>query len=48
MSPTRWTAKWIVPEFVEDSTRSNPAPILRSDFTLDGTVEQYVTNRGHT
>jgi len=49
MGPTRWTAKWIVPELVEDTTRSNPAPMLRSDFTLDGTVASaraYVTSHG--
>jgi alpha-L-rhamnosidase len=49
MGSTRWTAKWIVPDLAEDTTRSNPAPMLRSEFALDGTVASaraYVTSHG--
>jgi alpha-L-rhamnosidase len=49
MGPAQWKAKWIVPDLPVDTTRSNPAPILRTDFALDGTVASaraYVTAHG--
>ena len=49
MGPARWTARWITPDVTEDSTRSNASPLLRSGFTLDGTVTSaraYVTSLG--
>ncbi|MDB4884376.1 MAG: alpha-L-rhamnosidase [Gemmatimonadetes bacterium] len=49
VSAAQWKAKWISPEVAEDTTRSNPSPMLRSDFALDGTVASaraYVTSLG--
>src|SRR5205814_4103651 len=31
-----WTARWITPDVGEDTTRSNPSPMLRREFTLAG------------
>ena len=44
-----WTARWITPDLPEDSTRSNPSPMLRRDFTLArgiASARLYVTSRG--
>ena len=30
-----WKANWITPNLVEDETRSNPAPMLRKEFTVN-------------
>jgi alpha-L-rhamnosidase len=30
-----WKASWITPNLVEDQTKSNPAPLLRKEFTLN-------------
>jgi len=49
MGAAQWKAKWIVPDLPVDTTRSNPAPILRTDFALDGAVASaraYVTAHG--
>ena len=49
MGASQWSAKWISPDVIEDSTRSNPSPLLRTDFALDGTVASaraYVTALG--
>jgi alpha-L-rhamnosidase len=49
MGAAQWKAKWIVPDLPVDTTRSNPAPILRTDFALDGAVvsaRAYVTAHG--
>jgi alpha-L-rhamnosidase len=49
MGAAQWKAKWIVPDLPVDTTRSNPAPILRAEFALDGTVASaraYVTSHG--
>jgi alpha-L-rhamnosidase len=49
MSPAGWQAKWVSPSFAEDSARSNPAPILRTEFSVDGPVASaraYVTSHG--
>jgi alpha-L-rhamnosidase len=49
MSAAQWKAKWITPDLSEDTTRSNPSPMLRSDFALDGAIASarvYVTSLG--
>ncbi|PYP77826.1 MAG: alpha-L-rhamnosidase [Gemmatimonadetes bacterium] len=49
MGAAQWKAKWIVPDLPVDTTRSNPAPMLRAEFALDGTVASaraYVTSHG--
>ena len=50
MSPAGWSASWITPSTPEDTTRSNPSPILRKEFALDaGTIASaraYVTALG--
>ena len=50
MSPAGWSASWITPSTSEDTTRSNPAPILRKEFALDGgtitSARAYVTALG--
>ena len=49
MGAAQWKAKWIAPDITEDSTRSNPSPMLRTGFSLDGTIASaraYVTSLG--
>ena len=49
MGAAQWKAKWIVPDLPVDTARSNPAPMLRTDFALDGTITSaraYVTAHG--
>ena len=49
MGAAQWKAKWIVPDLPVDTARSNPAPMLRADFALDGTIASaraYVTAHG--
>ena len=49
MGAAQWKAKWIVPDLPHDTARSNPAPIVRAEFALDGTVASaraYVTSHG--
>jgi alpha-L-rhamnosidase len=49
MGPAQWRAQWITPSLAEDSTRSNPCPMLRTEFMLDGTIASaraYVTSLG--
>jgi alpha-L-rhamnosidase len=44
-----WRARWIAPDLPEDTTRSNPSPMLRREFTLDGRIASarlYVTSLG--
>jgi alpha-L-rhamnosidase len=44
-----WKAKWITPDLVEDETTSNPAPLLRTEFSFDKKVERarlYATAMG--
>lgn len=44
-----WTAQWITPDLAEDTTRANPSPMLRRDFSLDGRIASarlYVTSLG--
>ncbi|HET8655086.1 MAG TPA: glycoside hydrolase family 78 protein [Longimicrobiaceae bacterium] len=49
LAPSDWTARWITPDLPEDSTVSNPSPMLRSEFTVNGEVASaraYVTALG--
>jgi len=49
MGAARWKARWITPDLAEDTTRSNPSPLLRTEFALDGTIASaraYVTSLG--
>jgi alpha-L-rhamnosidase len=44
-----WTARWITPDQGEDTTRANPSPLLRREFTLSAGVASarlYVTSLG--
>jgi alpha-L-rhamnosidase len=44
-----WRARWIAPDLPEDTTRSNPSPMLRRDFTIAGPIASarlYVTSLG--
>src|SRR5437870_3881274 len=44
-----WKAKWITPNLAEDETKSNPAPLLRREFSFDKKVERarlYATAMG--
>jgi alpha-L-rhamnosidase len=44
-----WHAQWIRPDLVEDTTTSNPSPMLRATFRVDGrvaTARLYVTSLG--
>ncbi len=44
-----WKAKWIMPNLAEDETKSNPAPLLRREFSLDKKAERarlYATAMG--
>jgi len=44
-----WKAKWITPDFAEDETKSNPAPLLRREFAVEKKVERarlYATAMG--
>src|SRR5437867_285698 len=47
LRPSDWTADWITPELTEDTTASNPSPMLRSEFMVGGTIASaraYVTS----
>jgi alpha-L-rhamnosidase len=49
LRPSDWTADWITPELNEDTAASNPSPMLRSEFRVDGTIASaraYVTSLG--
>ncbi|MGZ3573631.1 MAG: alpha-L-rhamnosidase N-terminal domain-containing protein, partial [Gemmatimonadaceae bacterium] len=44
-----WSAQWITPDFGEDTSRANPSPLLRREFTLAQRVASarlYVTSLG--
>jgi alpha-L-rhamnosidase len=44
-----WKAGWIEPDLPEDPKKSNPAPMLRRAFKVNGAMEKarlYVTSRG--
>ena len=49
LDPAEWTARWIAPDLAEDTTRANPSPMLRREFTLGAGVASarlYVTSLG--
>ncbi|KPK02574.1 MAG: alpha-L-rhamnosidase, partial [Gemmatimonas sp. SG8_28] len=49
LHPTDWQASWISPDWDEDPTVPQPAPMLRTTFAVDGAVEAaraYVTSLG--
>src|SRR5262245_6737452 len=49
LQPSDWQAAWIQPDMAEDSTKSQPCPLLRKEFTLQGAVKSarvYVTCLG--
>jgi alpha-L-rhamnosidase len=49
LRPEDWRARWITPDLAEDTTRSNPSPMLRRAFSLDGRIASarlYVTSLG--
>ena len=44
-----WVARWITPDLIEDTTRANPSPMLRREFTLSREIASarlYVTSLG--
>jgi alpha-L-rhamnosidase len=44
-----WKASWIEPDLQEDPKTSNPSPMLRRDFKLNGAIDRaraYVTSHG--
>jgi len=49
LEPVDWKAKWIAPNLEEDETKSNPAPMLRREFSVKKKVERarlYATAMG--
>ena len=49
LNPDNWHALWIEPDIEEDISGSPPAPMLRREFRLDGSIERaraYVTAHG--
>ncbi len=49
LRPSDWTADWITPDLKEDTAASNPSPMLRAEFRVDGAVASaraYVTSLG--
>ena len=49
LEPGEWKAKWITPNLAEDETKSNPAPLLRREFSVSKKVERarlYATAMG--
>lgn len=49
LSPTEWQANWVEPDLKEDVSRSQPSPLLRGTFKVNGAVRQaraYVTSHG--
>jgi alpha-L-rhamnosidase len=49
LEPADWKAKWITPNLVEDETKSNPAPLLRREFSANKKIERarlYATAMG--
>ncbi len=44
-----WKASWIEPDLPEDPKKSNPAPMLRREFKLNGAIDRaraYITSHG--
>ncbi len=49
LDPADWQAVWISPDWDEDPSISQPSPMLRSEFRIDGDVQSaraYVTSLG--
>ena len=49
LDPADWKAKWITPDLVEDEAKSNPSPMLRSEFSVKKKIERarlYATAMG--
>src|SRR6266436_3378535 len=49
LEPADWKGKWITPNLEEDETKSNPAPMLRREFSVKKKVERarlYATAMG--
>jgi alpha-L-rhamnosidase len=49
LNASDWKANWIEPDLTEDVKKSNPAPMLRREFKLNGAIEKaraYVTSHG--
>lgn len=49
LQPSDWRAAWIRPEVADDTSKSQPCPLLRKEFTLRGAVKSarvYVTSLG--
>lgn len=49
LEPADWQASWIEPDLKEDASRSQPAPMLRRVFKVNGVVQSaraYVTSHG--
>lgn len=38
LHPEDWQSRWITPNLSEDATKSNPAPLLRTDFAVNKRV----------
>lgn len=46
LRPEDWKAKWIEPGLDEDSSRSQPVPLLRGRFNVNGTVKSARVRHG--
>ncbi len=49
LSATDWKAGWIEADLPEDTSKSNPAPMLRRKFNINGAIQSaraYVTSHG--
>ncbi len=49
LNPGEWQAEWIEPGLDQDTTKPQPSPILRHEFSLEGEVvsaRAYVTSHG--
>lgn len=49
LDPSDWTASWIEPDLEQDTTKSQPAPMVRGAFKVERPVREaraYVTARG--
>src|SRR5438874_6178981 len=42
LEPADWKAKWITPNLVEEETKSNPAPLLRREFSVNKKIEKKI------
>ena len=49
LRPSDWQAAWIEPDLPEDVKKSEPVPMLRREFTINGSVARaraYITSHG--